>query len=788
MKYSRWYHNGLLWSIFGAAQVAALVVGEHWAATRSAQPVNVVITAADAQEDEADETAGPPLKRFGSATDLQAEAQKQLQDSQASAATLLDLAKLARDFQLMPLADRLLTRTLERNPAQVDALFLRGRTQSDLGNNGEAERLYGEVLARAPSHQKAAYNMAVLARRAGRLEEAENLFRRAIKVSSGRLKAKALHQLGVVLGERSRWSDAAESFRLAAQLRPQYFGHWLALGEALQEQGQPEEALTALEKARALRKSSADVELALARAYQERGAGAKAMRHVQRAVRLDPAGPQARAALADVYFANGQLQKAQEQYRWLLDNARDRADRAYYEGMLALLNQDPQRMLASLKEADGLRPGDFDRALARLASALHERKQYEEAGSLFDTLVAHSPHSPVVLTAAGKTAVKLEQWAKAESLLQRSLALAPRNSETLYLLARAQSEQGRAPDAIASYRKGLALDPASRVAQINLAVLLTRSNRPVEALTIYDGLLRTDSRYTPALINRARLHERGKRYTEAISDLERVLSITPDDTEVRSRLSRLLLASNQPQRARDIIADAVAEAPGDLDARLLLADTERALGRHDEALKQLRRASALDISDARPWLSLARLHADQQQSVAAADAVSKAAARDGRVVGRAFTVCRRLQEMNQSESARNCYRALSTADPRHVKTLINLAVLESRAGQNPQALEFLERALRVEPTHASARLNRAVLLSRMGRSAESIPELEMLVRQNPKAIKPRLALARCYRAQERVADAWAQYQAVLKLDPKNTAAQERLHEINHPDEELDNVS
>jgi tetratricopeptide (TPR) repeat protein len=299
MKYSRWYHNGLLWSIFGAAQVAALVVGEHWAATRSAQPVNVVITAADAQEDEADETAGTPLKRFGSATDLQAEAQKQLQDSQASAATLLDLAKLARDFQLMPLADRLLTRTLERNPAQVDALFLRGRTQSDLGNNGEAERLYGEVLARAPSHQKAAYNMAVLARRAGRLEEAENLFRRAIKVSSGRLKAKALHQLGVVLGERSRWSDAAESFRLAAQLRPQYFGHWLALGEALQEQGQPEEALTALEKARALRKSSADVELALARAYQERGAGAKAMRHVQRAVRLDPAGPQARAALAD---------------------------------------------------------------------------------------------------------------------------------------------------------------------------------------------------------------------------------------------------------------------------------------------------------------------------------------------------------------------------------------------------------------------------------------------------------------------------------------------------------
>lgn len=661
MRYSRWHQNGVLWTAVSVVLAVALVAAEQWATTRSDRPLVVNITAVETQEDESGEaTETVARQRYGTVDILRVEAERQMADPQAPAERLFEQARHARAFKDYALADRLLARSLELDPKHVEALFLRGRTLSDLGNVSEAERLYREVLARAPNHQKATYNLALLLGRAGKTAEAEVLFRRAVDITSGRLKAKALHQLGMVLGTQSRWVDASEAFRRATELRPQYHHYWLALGEVLQTQGRTAEALAALENAQALRKSSADVQLALARLYQERGSRAKALRHLQRAVRLDPAKPEARGELGNLYFARGELQKAQEQYRWLLDNARDEADRAYYEGML-LLKQDPARALKRLKEADRRRPGHYDRALERLAVALHDSKQYEEAWALLQTLMSRSADSPSLLTAAGRTALRLEKWHEAGTLLRRSLVLRPRSADTLFLLARVHSEQGRAEDAIASYRQSLALDPDARATRLNLAVLLARSGRDVDALRLYNELLRDHPRYLPALVNRARLHERAKRRSEAVADLEQALRIDADNTDVRLQLATLLLAG-QPERARDILAEAVAEAPDSIDARLLLAQAERALGRPDDALKQLKRAAALGTKDTRPWLSLAQLHVDRGQLDAAVEAVGNAVARDSAAIDAASVICQRVRHIRAPKPARRCYQYLHGAN------------------------------------------------------------------------------------------------------------------------------
>ncbi len=623
----RWQENGIVLTALAVAATALLVVSEQLVASRAQSPIVIAIDVGTESDDEGDErsfasSATVPL--YGSLAELADRAQQLLAEPQPNADLLHELARQARGFRAYGLAESLLARCLELAPQRVDTLFLRARTQSDLGHAERAAQMYEAVLAQSPNHQKATYNLGVLSRHAGDLKRAEALLTQAVAISSGRVKSKALHQLGLTHGATGRWDTSAQFLREAVNLRPDAPRFWLDLGDAEQRRGRLDEAQFAFDKALALNRRFADAHAAMGLLQEQRGNHTRALSHLTRAVKLDNSNPDYRKALARHYLADGDAARAREAFGWLSQSAGSNADRAYADAMLALLDHDTERMLVQLKRADALHPGGYDDSVEQAAIALHEQKQYKNARALLGMLLARPSPSPEVLLAAARTASRLGLWADAETLLRRSLKSRPESSEAWFQLGRVLSERGDLGGAINAYRSSLARNPGARNTQLNLAVLHARSGSEREALLLYEQLLKAHPRYTPALVNRSRLHERAGRVSEAVADLEAAMRVAPGDSGIRERLARLLLGRGETDRARALLSDAVAEAPADPEVRLLLAETELRAGRRADALKELGRAAALAGDDPRLWSRIAERYREAGDMAAAAQANSRA--------------------------------------------------------------------------------------------------------------------------------------------------------------------
>lgn len=621
-----WQENGLVLTAVAVAAVALFVVSEELVARRAQSPIIVKVEAAADAEDENDErsalAAAVPL--YGTPDELTATARRLLSEPQPNADVLHELARQARSFRAYALADELLARCLEAAPDRVDSMFLRARTQSDLGDPVRAAEMYRQVLMASPNHQKATYNLGVLARRAGDFPQAERQLTQAAAISSGRIKAKALHQLGLAHEAAGRTDKAVQYLTESVNLRPDAPRVWLDLGNAEWKLNQLEAAHAAFDKALALNNRFGDAHLAMGLLEQQRGNRAAANALLTRAVKLDGDNADYRKALARHLLAGSDPSKARGSLDWLARNAADEPDRAYASAMLALLDRDSERMLLEVRRAESLRPGGYDDAIEQASQVLHEQKRYAEARALLGLLLARPSPSPEVLLVAARTASRLGQAKEAEGLLRRSLKARPENSEAWFQLGRVLSERGDLSGAIKAYRASLERNPGARNTQLNLAVLYARSGNEGEALKLYAQILTAHPRYTPALLNRARLHERAGREALAVVDLEAAMLVAPADTGIRDRLARLLLAQGETDRARVLLSDAVAEKPADPEVRLLLAETELRAGHRTDALRELNRAAALAGDDALLWARLSQGYQNAGDATAAARAKSRA--------------------------------------------------------------------------------------------------------------------------------------------------------------------
>ncbi len=616
-----WQENGIVWTAIAVAVMSALVFSEQLVARRESSPIVVVVeAAADTDDESAANTGSAAVPLYGSPDELTARAKQLLAEPEPNADLLHELARQARAFSRYELADELLARGLVLAPDRVESLFLRARTQSDLGHRERAVELYEIVLVRSPNHQKATYNLGVLARHAGEYPRAEQYLTRAAAISSGRIKSKALHQLGLVHSATGRWDQAAQYLRESVNLRPDATRVWLDLGNAEWKRDRLDDAHAAFDKALALNRRLADAHLAMGLLEQERGNRTTAGKHLTQAVKLDGENATYRKALARHLLTGDDASKARGALAWLSRNADQEADRAYANAMLALLDRDSERMLQEVRRAESLQPGGYDDAIEQAALVLHEQKRYPEARALLELLLKRPSPDPDVLLVAARTASRLGQMKDAEALLRRHLKLRPENSEAWFQLGRVLSERSDVAGAIDAYRASLTRNPGARNTQLNLAVLYARNGNEREALQLYGQILKTHPRYTPALLNRARMHERAGRDAEAVADLDNAMRVAPGDAGIRDRLARLLLRRGETDRARVLLSEAVAEAPGNPEVRLLLAETELQAGRRADALRELNRAAALAGDDTRLWARLARDYREAGDAAAAARA------------------------------------------------------------------------------------------------------------------------------------------------------------------------
>ncbi len=411
--------------------------------------------------------------------------------------------------------------------------------------------------AAAPSRltppAQALFDAAVRHHLAGRLTEAEPLYRQVLAIHPG--QADCLHLLGVIAGQTGRHEQAIDLIGQAIAIDPTAAVYHSNLGVSLQQQGRLDEAIASFRAARDLKPDDPDTHTHLGIALKNQGRLEEAAACFRRALEIAPDNAEALTHLQNLPAAHQQTDDPEALF--------NQAVTLRAQGRL-------EDAIASYRRAIALKP-DYPGAFNNLGNILRAQGRMEEAIACLRTAVELSPDYAEAHNNLG-IALQAQGWRdEAVACYRRALELRPDLPALHNNLGTALQEQARLDDAVACYRRALDLNPNFSEAHNSLGAALHLQGRPDEAAAHYRKAVMLRPDYTEAYNNLGNaLQEQGLldadavaaqraatleaeqaldaawldqgQLDEAASCYRKALELNPDYAEAHTNLAMALLA------------------------------------------------------------------------------------------------------------------------------------------------------------------------------------------------------------------------------------------------------
>ena len=258
----------------------------------------------------------------------------------------------------------------------------------------------------------------------GRLDEAEDVFRRILAVVPA--EANALQLLGLVENRRGNYPAAIDLMRRSVAIIPRAAQVHLNLGVALRMAGRIDEAIAAYRAALALDDNMAQAHMNLTGLLVDRRDYEAATAHLRKLIQLNPDDTDARNLLGKVLRERGQLPEAIDQ----------------------------------LRRAIALAPTSAE-AHDNLAKALSLRGEFQEATSLAKRATELAPKEFAARVTLGNILLAHSQTAQAMAEYLTVLEDRPSEGAVWLNYAAALRLLGRVDESVAAYRRGVKLNPKS---------------------------------------------------------------------------------------------------------------------------------------------------------------------------------------------------------------------------------------------------------------------------------------------------------------------------------------
>lgn len=279
---------------------------------------------------------------------------------------------------------------------------------------------------------------------------------------------------------------------------------------------------------------------------------------------------------------------------------------------------------------------------------------------------------------------------EAESLYRQILETAPRNPDVLNLLGLVAQAKGIHNEAVELFYKAVCEAPTHAPFYFNLALSLDLWDKPHEALDNYRKALKIDPGIKEAWNNIGTLCQKLGQAAEAETAYCRAAALDSEYAEPRVNLARM-------KKDLSELKALAKRFPHDALSLYFLADEHYRAGEYDLAAEYATQASANAPTDAEIKI-LSGL------------------------------IC--LAQENTAE-ARICFQKALALDPRSVPALVNLANLETAAGEYETAEKHYKRALELSPQNLDAHINYADMLYRQKRLPEALEEYRTAVVIDP---------------------------------------------------------
>ncbi|HEY7242652.1 MAG TPA: tetratricopeptide repeat protein [Xanthobacteraceae bacterium] len=205
-------------------------------------------------------------------------------------------------------AERLCLDVLSFDPRHFDSLHLLGIMALRAGRHAQANELLERALAADARSPECRFNLAQALRACGRLDDAAAHLRQAIMLRGDYAKAQA--SLGDVLADQGRNGEARESFERALVIDPALVEGHYGLGSVSLREGRFEDAAARYRRVLAARPEYAEAHSNLGVALVAVGRVGEAATHYGRALALNPQLIDVHRNLGRILLAQGDVAKA----------------------------------------------------------------------------------------------------------------------------------------------------------------------------------------------------------------------------------------------------------------------------------------------------------------------------------------------------------------------------------------------------------------------------------------------------------------------------------------------
>ena len=367
-----------------------------------------------------------------------------------------------------------------------------------------------------------ALQQGIAAHKAGKLEEAERLYRAILQSQPAHPDVN--HNLGVIAVSVNKADVALPFFKTALEANPKIELFWLSYIDALIKEKQFDNAKQALKQA------------------EKQGVAAEKLNVLE--TKLTPTVQVNEPKLA---AQNKSLSLSQKLKKLSEQKKRKKTARQNLK-----TNNPSQQQLSNLLE-------------------YYQNGRFNDAEKLAITISKDFPNHPFSWKVLGAVLGTTGRKSEAVDANQTAVALSPQDADAYFNLGNTLKELGRLDEALASYTQAIALKPDFAQAHYNLGNTFKELGRLDEALASYNQAIALKPDFAEAHYNLGNTLQELKRFDEALASYNQAIALKPDYAEAHSNLGITLQELGRFDEALASYNQAIALKPDYSSAKHMLA-------------------------------------------------------------------------------------------------------------------------------------------------------------------------------------------------------------------------
>ena len=367
------------------------------------------------------------------------------------------------------------------------------------GKIREAESLYRQALAVQPGQIDALYYLGVLYLQNGIHDAAEEHLSKALKKQPK--FAEGHFNLGIALQEQGKLKEAAKAYGQAIKGDKRFLPAQLNLGNVYLDLEQFERAASVFNKLIKLSPKSAEAHLNLGRTWKHKGDKEEALSLYRRALELDPEYADAYLNVGVIQLERNELEDAKESFQQALVFEPHNAEAFNNIGVAWRRDGFLDHAMSCFAKASEIRPG-FGDAHNNMGAMYYAFGDLDKAEAEARKGIELAPDSSAAHSVLGKILRSKGKPLESIDALNVAIKLAPDLAEPYREMGLSMSENGQYDLSMKAYEMAIERDPDDGIAHNNAGMTHILLGQLSEAIECFDEAIRAIPTFSLAHSNK----------------------------------------------------------------------------------------------------------------------------------------------------------------------------------------------------------------------------------------------------------------------------------------------